>query len=117
VAEGFADWEEVCAFALTLLETAMEAWYGRPTPKVAGKAFLGEGREARSFCLMLPIADKDVLMESAPDVFWETDHYRGWPAVLVRFGASEREWLETLVKRAWWDKVPARLRKAHGPRP
>ena len=24
-----------------------------------------------------------MLMETDPATFWETDHYRGWPAVLV----------------------------------
>lgn len=117
MSEGFADWTDLCGFALTLPETAMGSYYGTPAPKVCGKPFLGTGREPGSFSLLLPLPDKDVLMDSAPDVFWETDHYRGWPAVLVRFGAGERAWLETLVTRAWWDKAPARLRKAHGPRP
>jgi len=117
VAEGFADWTDVTAFALTLPGTAMGSYYGQPAPKVFGKAFLGFGREPSSFVLMLPMAEKEVLLEAAPEIFWQTDHYRGWPAVLVRFGQGERDWLERLVVRAWWDKAPAVQRKAHGSRP
>jgi hypothetical protein len=93
------------------------SFYGTPRPKVSGKAFVSVGREAGSFCLMMPLAEKDVLLETAPRVFWETDHYRGWPAVLVRYGRGERDWLETLIRRAWWDKAPVKVRKAHGERP
>lgn len=118
MAEGFASWADVCAFALGLPGTAMAPWYGTPVPKVGGKAFLGFGREpATSFVLLCPLDEKAMLLEAAPGVFWESDHYRGWPAVLVRFGAGERDWLETLVTRAWWDKAPRALRAAHGPRP
>ena len=117
MAEGFADWAEVCAFACALPGVRMEPFYGMPAPKVMGRAFLGEARAPDSFVLMLPLADKDVLLDTAPGIFWQTDHYRGWPAVLVRFGAGERAWLEQLIMRAWWDKAPVRLRKAHGPRP
>ena len=48
------------------------------------------------------------------DLAWQGPAARWWAE---RFGAGERAWLETLVTRAWWDKAPARLRKAHGPRP
>jgi hypothetical protein len=117
VAEGFADWQDLCDFALTLPDTAIESHYGRPALKVRGKAFVASGREPDSCVLMLPMAEKEVLLEAAPEIFWQTDHYRGWPAVLVRFGQGERDWLERLVVRAWWDKAPAVLRKAHGSRP
>jgi hypothetical protein len=96
----------------------LASFYRQPTPKVGGKAFVAVGHEpATSFVLLAPLPEKEMLLETAPDVFWETDHYRGWPAVLVRFGRGERAWLETLIRRAWWDRAPAALRKAHGPRP
>ena len=60
---------------------------------------------------------KAMLIETQPDVFWETAHYAGWPAVLVRFGMGERDWLETLIARAWWDKAPRPIRAAYGARP
>jgi hypothetical protein len=56
-------------------------------------------------------------METDPDTFWETDHYRGWPAVLVRHGSTERERIELVIRRAWWDKAPAKRRNAFGERP
>lgn len=33
---------------------------------------------------MCPLEEKAALMDVAPDIYFETDHYKGWPAVLVR---------------------------------
>jgi hypothetical protein len=56
-------------------------------------------------------------METDPDTFWQTDHYRGWPAVLVRFGSSDRERIETVIRRAWWDRLTKKQQGEFGPRP
>jgi hypothetical protein len=56
-------------------------------------------------------------METDPETFWETDHYRGWPGVLVRYGSPERERFEAVITRAWWDKAGKALRQAYGERP
>ena len=117
MADGFADWDAVVAFALTLPATELASFYGTPTPKVGGKAFVAIGREPCSFVLMTALPDKAMLMEIAPQLFWETEHYRAWPAVLVRLRTGERDWLETLVARAWWDKAPRKIRSGYGPRP
>lgn len=116
--EGFADWDDVVRFALGLPGVEMGSYYGDPTPKVGGKAFVGRGREREtSFVLMTGPEAKAMLIETQPELFWETDHYRGWPAVLVRFGVGERGWLELLVTRAWWDKAGRAMCKSFGVRP
>ena len=33
---------------------------------------------------MCPLEEKEMLIDAAPDIYFETDHYRGWPAILVR---------------------------------
>lgn len=117
-ADGFRDWVDGCGFACTLPGVTMERWYGRPTPKVGGKAVVGYGHEPdTSFVLLLAAGEKQLLMDVAPEVFWETPHYSGHGAVLVRFRAGERAWLEQLITRAWWDRAPRAAREAFGPRP
>ncbi|MDQ8755179.1 MmcQ/YjbR family DNA-binding protein [Sphingosinicella sp. LHD-64] len=108
------DWGEVVAFALALPETELSTSYGRPAVKVRGKAFVYPGREAGSFAVSTPLDEKEILMETDPDTFWETAHYRGWPAVLVRFGSVDRERIENVIRRAWWDRASNRQRAAHG---
>jgi hypothetical protein len=56
-------------------------------------------------------------METDPATFWETDHYRGYPAVLVRYGSPDRERIEMVIARGWWDRANNAQRKAYGERP
>ena len=111
------DWDEAAAFALSLPDTELSTSYGKPAVKVRGKAFLYPGREKGSFAVASPLGEKEMLMETDPETFWESDHYRGWPAVLVRYGSADRERIETVIARAWWDRAPKALRADFGPRP
>jgi hypothetical protein len=113
----FADWEEVVAFATGLPDTELSTSYGKPAVKVRGKSFLFTGREPGSFGVFATLPEKELLMETDPDTFWETDHYRGWPGVLVRYGSPERERIERVIARAWWDKASKAQREVYGPRP
>jgi len=105
------------AFALALPETEPSTSYGAPTVRVRGKAFVYPGREKGSFAIASPLIEKELLMETDPDAFWETAHYRGWPAVLVRYGSLDRERIETVIVRAWWDRASKTQRSEFGPRP
>jgi len=44
---------------------------------------------------------KEILIEAAPETFFEDDHYRGYPAVLVRLEMVETEELGALLQDAW----------------
>jgi hypothetical protein len=110
-------WEEVVAFALALPGAELSTSYGRPAVKVNGKAFVYPGREQGSFAISSPLPEKELLMETDPDTFWETPHYRGWPAVLVRYGSADRERIEAVITRAWWDRLKKPQRDAFGERP
>ncbi len=110
----FDDWEQVRDFALALPDTELSTSYGRPAVKLRGKAFLYPGREPGSFAVATPLGEKEILMETDPDTFWETTHYRGWPAVLVRFGSPDHERIERVIERAWWDRASKAQRTARG---
>lgn len=110
-------WQDVTAFALTLAETELSTSYGKPAVKVNGRAFLYTGREPGSFAVAAPLPEKELLMETDPGSFWETAHYRGWPAVLVRLDSPARERIETVIARAWWDRLKKPQRAAFGERP
>ena len=110
----FRGWDEVVAFALALPETELSTSYGKPAVKVRGKAFVYPGREAGSFAVASPIDDKALLMETEPDTFWESAHYRGWPAVLVRYGSGDPERARRVIERAWWDRASRAQRAARG---
>lgn len=111
------DWEEAAAFALSLSKTELGTSYGKLAVKVNGKAFLYPGREPDSFAVASPLPEKELLMETDPAAFWESPHYQGWPAVLVRFGSADRERIEVVIRRAWWDRLKKAQQAAAGERP
>jgi hypothetical protein len=111
------DWNAAIAYACTLPGVTMASYYGSPVPKHNGKALIAPGREPDSFVLMIGQDEKAVLIDTDPDTFWETDHYRGWPAVLVRYGSGATDRIEGLIARRWWDVAKKSERAAFGPRP
>ena len=52
---------------------------------------------------------REMLNEAAPDRFFEDDHYRGYPAVLVRLPAIQEDELAGLLKGAWRLSAPKAL--------
>lgn len=60
--------------------------YGTPAVKVRGK-LLARVKDAATLVLMCPLPDKELLLQAAPEIYFETAHYTGWPAVLVRMDA------------------------------
>jgi hypothetical protein len=94
-------WEEVVAFARTLPGAELSRSYGRPALKVRGKAFAATGKQDDHFVLMAELDEVEMLMETEPAVFFQTDHYKGWPAVLVRYAEADAERFHVLLERAW----------------
>ena len=87
--------------------------YGTPALKVAGKLFL-RIKDAETLVLMAPLDEKERLMEMAPEIYYETDHYEGWPALLIRAAVIDGAELQHRITEAWRYKAPAKLRKAFG---
>ena len=108
------DWDDAVAFASALPDVVMEKWWGTPCPKINGKGFMSPGREKGSLALMVTHPEKQILFETDPDTFWETDHYRNYPMLLVRYGTASRERVELYIQRAWWDRARKPQREAAG---
>jgi hypothetical protein len=58
-----------------------------------------------------PMARKELLVEAAPDRFFDDDHYRGFPAVLVRLQVVEADELAELLVDAARIVAEAKPRK------
>ncbi|WPE23458.1 MmcQ/YjbR family DNA-binding protein [Shinella zoogloeoides] len=84
--------------------------YGTPALKAGGKLFV-RVKDAGTLVLMAPMDEKERLIEMAPGTYYETDHYRGWPALLVRAAAIDDEDLRHRLAEAWHLKAPAKLRR------
>ena len=91
---------EAMEYALTLAGTERSTHYGDPAVKANGHAILAPGREAGSFCLIIDIDTKLMLIETEPETYWQTPHYDGWPAVLVRYDAADEDRVRKMIDRA-----------------
>ena len=111
------NWADASGFALSLPHAELSTSYGRPAVKVNGKAFLYPGREEGSFAIASALPEKELLMATDPATFWETDHYHGWPAVLVRYGSADPDRVRRVITRAWWDRLRKPQRSAVPERP
>jgi hypothetical protein len=95
--------DDAVAFALTLSDTVQATHYGQPAVKVAatGRAFLSQGREPEaSFCLTIDRDTIEMLIETDPATFYQTPHYAGWDAVLVRYDATDPDRVRHVIEQA-----------------
>lgn len=103
MSEALDSWEAARDFALTLPGTEAAKSYGKPAVKLAanGRAILGTGREpGTSFVLHIDIATVEMLMATDPGTYWQTPHYEGHPAVLVRYDSPDPERVRAMIRLA-----------------
>jgi hypothetical protein len=119
-----ATWDDVRRIANSLPEVTEEQSHGQPMWKVHKTGFVWERPLRRSDLDALgdaapegPILGarvaeeemKGVLISSAPDVYFTTPHFDGYPAILVRLAAIGGAELEELIIEAWLCRAPKRL--------
>ena len=103
VSEPINSFDEAIAFALSLPDTELSTSYGQPAVKVVsnGRAFLYTGHEDQtSFGIAIDMDTIEILKETDPDTFWQTPHYEGWPAVLIRYGSADPERVRAMIERS-----------------
>jgi hypothetical protein len=87
--------------------------YGTPALKVGGKLIARLHQSMDCVVLRSELLDREILMQSAPDAFFITDHYRDYPWILVRLGVVERGAMTDLIERAWRLVASKTLLKKH----
>ena len=117
--------ETVRKIGLTLPGVEASTAYGSPALKVHGKLMAGvainKSAEPGSLMIRLNNDDRDELIAAAPDVYYVTDHYAPYNAVLVRLSRVNAEVVRDLlgmahkfVTRNVKAPKPARKRKGLG---
>jgi hypothetical protein len=109
-----ADWDTVRAIALSLPE-AEEAPGERVTYRVRGKLFAWAARERDGGGLGLRVErdEKQLILDSNPDVYFSSPHYEGWPGVQIRLEAIGEDELRGRLEDAWLIQAPKRLASAY----
>jgi hypothetical protein len=106
--------DEVRQLALALPEVDEGTSYGTPAFKVRGKFLSRLKEDGETLVVRIDMDERDVLMAANPETFYITDHYRGYPAMLVRMAAVDAEELRELLEEAWRLVAPKRLVAAVG---
>jgi hypothetical protein len=53
---------------------------------------------------------KEMLVEAAPDRYFDDAHYRGYPAVMVRLDVIDEDEFQALLESAWRREAPKDLK-------
>jgi hypothetical protein len=112
-----ADIEDVRRIALSLPTATQHGTQFRVNGKLFAWSYQervpGErSRVPRPDILAVRVTDegeKRALIAEDPGKFFTTDHYNGYPAVLVRLPAIDAEELTELLTDAWRTRAPRRL--------
>jgi hypothetical protein len=105
-------WEQLVKLGCELPETAEDPWYGTPALKVRGKGFVRLKEDGESVVFVLESVDEqEFLIRAQPDLYFITDHYRGWPAVLARLAKLRAPECRHRLEQSWRLKAPKTLLK------
>lgn len=96
------------ATAAALPEVELGTSYGKPSLKVAGKQFVGNRGDGDA-SMPLPPDLKEMLLQVAPEIYHETDHYKGTTWLLIRMSAISDEELTQRLTDAWRFRAPKKL--------
>ncbi len=102
-------YDDVRELGLALPGVEDSTWYGTAALKVKGKAMCRLKEDGETLVLCTGNLWKDHLLKEQPDVFYITDHYRGWPGVLVRLPVADPELIQDLLLEVWRQLAPERL--------
>jgi hypothetical protein len=105
-------WEAFVAIALELPEVEESTSWGAPALKVRGKYIAGFNPREKAFTLRVAgVEGQAFLLEVAPEIYYITDHYKGWPAILARPSKLTKKEARYRLEQAWRIQAPKKLVK------
>ena len=97
------------ALAMDLPNIEEGSWYGTPGIKIDGQGIL-RMKDADSIAILCPLELKEMLMAAAPDVYFETDHYKGYDGFLVRLSAASDDDIRQRIETAYRMRAEKKVR-------
>lgn len=105
--------DDVRRICLSLPETTEKPYERLPGFRVKDKLFARIRENPDALVVWRPdVGEKEALIASEPEKFFQIPHYEGHPAVLVRLEAVEVDELEELLTESWLLRAPVRLAAA-----
>ena len=108
--------DEMFAYALSRPGAEDSTLHGGRCVRVRGHWIVNENADADPDALALALDRETVafLIETEPQTYFQTPHFEGWPAVLVRFAAADDDRLREQIDKAWARRATRAQRRAHG---
>ena len=110
-------WNTVREIAASLPGAEESTTYGKPAFKVKGKLFVWVSPDAAAndaLAVRVDPGELPLLLESAPDRYFQTPHYHGEPIVLIHMDRIEPQELGERIEDSWLLRAPRRLVDAFG---
>ena len=85
--------------------------YGTPGFRVRGRFIARIKEDGVTLAIKCGDDERDFRMKADPKTFFVTDHYRGYPMVLINLGRVKEKDLREIVEQAWRFNAPKRLIK------
>lgn len=102
---GKVSFEAVRKIGSKLPHVEEATMYGKPALKVHGKMFVcmaaHKSAEPESLAVRTDFDERAELLAADPDTYYITDHYKNYPAVLVRLTRVKADVLKDLVGMAY----------------
>jgi hypothetical protein len=83
--------------------------YGTPGFRVRGKFLARLRDDGDTLVVKCGDDERDFRLQADPATFFITDHYRGYPTVLVRLASVRAADLRDVLEQAWRRSAPKRL--------
>jgi hypothetical protein len=104
------NWQRLCELARELPEVSEGIWFRTPSLQVRKKSFVRLKEDGKTVVFILDSVDEqEFLCEARPEVYFITDHYRDYPAVLARLSKLRVDEARFRLERAWRKKAPVTL--------
>jgi len=87
--------------------------YGTPGFRVRGKFLARMWEDGQVLVVKCGDTERDLRMQADPETFFITDHYRGYPTVLIRLSRVTPAELREVLQEAWRRQAPKRLVQQH----
>ncbi len=102
-------WQQLCELGLSLPGVVQGSSYGTPALHVAKVLLVRLKEDGQTAVVRVEPVDRDVLLQLDPDAFFLTDHYVGYPWILVRLARVRKDVLSEMLEQAWRRVAPKRL--------
>jgi hypothetical protein len=105
-------WDTVREIAASLPGAEESTTYGKPAFKVQGRLFAWVSPDAAAedaLAVRVDPGELPLLLETAPDRYFQTPHYHGYPILLIRVERIELPELGERIEDSWLLRAPKKL--------